>query len=44
MSIIFSIHHFLTGPQNSKSLKYWANDKPGFMSGPFYSTKILLKT
>ena len=19
------------GPQNSKSLKYWANDEPGFM-------------
>ena len=35
---------FLTGPQNSKSLKYWANDEPGFMTGLFYSTKILLKT
>ena len=35
---------FLTGPQNSKILKYWANDEPGFMTGLFYSTKILLKT
>ena len=31
------------GPQNSKSLKYWANDEPGFMIGQFYSAKILLK-
>ena len=31
------------GPQNSKSLKYWPNDKPGFMTDLFYSTKILLK-
>ena len=35
---------FLIGPQNSKSLKHWANDEPGFMSGLFYSTKVLLKT
>ena len=28
------------GPQNSKSLKYWANDEPGFMTGLFFSTKI----
>ena len=32
------------GSENSKSLKYWANDEPGFMTGLFYSTKILLKT
>ena len=31
------------GPQNFKSLKYWANDEPGFLTGLFYSTKILLK-
>ena len=29
------------GPQNSRSLKYWANDETGFMTGLFYSTKIL---
>ena len=23
----------MTGPQNSKSVKYWANDEPGFMIG-----------
>ena len=34
---------FFDGPQNSKSLKYWANDEPGFMSDLLYSTKILLK-
>ena len=28
------------GPQNSKSLKYWANDERGLMSGLFYSLKI----
>ena len=33
MSTVFSIWHFLTGPQNSKTLKYWANDKPGFITG-----------
>ena len=43
MSIVFSSYDFLMGPQNSKSLKYWANDKPGFMTGLFYNTKILLK-
>ena len=32
------------GPQNLESLKYWANDEHGFMTGLFYSTKILLKT
>ena len=32
------------GPQNSKSLKYWANDELGFMSGAFHKAKILLKT
>ena len=44
MPIVFSFKHFLIGPQNSKSLKYWANDEPGFMTGLFNSTKILLKT
>ena len=44
MSIVFSFQHFLTGRQYSISLKYWANDEPGFMTGPFCSTKILLKT
>ena len=39
MSIVF----FLMGPHNSKSLKYWPNDEPGFMTGLFYGTKILLK-
>ena len=34
---------FFDGPQNSKSLKDWANAEPGFMSDLFYSTKILLK-
>ena len=32
------------GPQNSKNSKYWANDKPRFMTDLFYNTKILLKT
>ena len=31
------------GPPNSKRLKYWANDEPGFMTEIFYSAKILLK-
>ena len=44
MSIVFSFQHFLTGRQYSIRLKYWANDEPGFMTGPFCSTKILLKT
>ena len=44
MPIVFSFKHFLIGPQNSKSLKYWTNDEPGFMTGLFNSTKILLKT
>ena len=35
---------FFAGPQNSKSLEYWANDEPRFMTGLFCSTKILLKT
>ena len=35
---------FLTGPQNSKSLKYWTNGEPGFMTGLFYSTKQFVKT
>ena len=43
MSIVFSVYHFLTGPQNPKSLKYWAYGEPEFMTGLFYSTKILLK-
>ena len=34
---------FFMGPENSKSLKYWANDEPGFMTGLFYSIMILLK-
>ena len=34
--------HFLMGPWNCSSLKYWANDEPGFMTDLFYSTKILL--
>ena len=34
---------FFDGPQNPKSLKYWADDEGWFMSGLFYSTKILLK-
>ena len=33
MSTVFSFFHFLMGPQNSESLKYWANDEPGFMTG-----------
>ena len=41
--LVISIN-ILTGHQNSKNLKYWANDEPGFMTGLFYSTKILLKT
>ena len=44
MSLVFSFKRFLKGPQNSKSLKYWANDKPEFMTGLFYSKKIMLKT
>ena len=44
MSKMFSIYHFLMGSQHSKSLKYWANDEPGFMTGLFYITMILLKT
>ena len=30
------------GPQNSKSLKYWANDEPEFMTGfrPRYCKKL----
>ena len=32
------------GLQNSKMFKYRANDESGFMTGLFYSTKILLKT
>ena len=32
------------GAQNFKSLKYWTDDELGFMTGLFYSTKILLKT
>ena len=43
MSIVFSIQHFLTGLQNFKSLKYYANDELRFMTSLFYSTKILLK-
>ena len=39
---LFSI--FLTGPQNSKSSKYWGNDEPGFMTALFHSTTILLKS
>ena len=34
---------FLTGHQSSNSLKYWDNDKPRFMTGLFYCTKMLLK-
>ena len=34
---------FFDRPQNSKSLKYWANNEPGFISGLFDRTKILLK-
>ena len=44
MFIVFSIWHFLTGPQNSKSSKNWANDKPRFMTGLFYNAKLFLKT
>ena len=36
MSIVFSVYHFLMGPQNSKSLKYWANGEPGFKTGLFH--------
>ena len=35
---------FFDGPQNFKSLKYWANDEVGSMTGLLYSTKLLLKT
>ena len=42
MSIVFFISHFYMEPQNSKSLKYWPNDGPGFMIGLFHSTKIVL--
>ena len=31
------------GSQNSKDMKYWANDEPWFVTGLFYSTKILPK-
>ena len=31
ISSVFSISHFLRGPQNSKSLKYWVNDKTGLI-------------
>ena len=44
MSIVFSFQYFYMGPQNSKSLKYWANDERGLMTGLFYCLKILLKT
>ena len=43
MSKVFSIYYFYIDPENSKSLKYWTNDKPRFMTGLFFSTKILLK-
>ena len=43
MSIVFSIKDFYIGPQTSKSLKYWANGKPRFMTGLFCSAKILLE-
>ena len=42
MSRVFSLQHFLMLPQNSKSLKYWPNDKLRFMTGLFYSVKVLL--
>ena len=29
---------FVLEPQNSKSLKFCANDEPGFLNGQFYST------
>ena len=35
MSIKFSFKDFLVGHQNSKSLKYWANDEPGFIKKPY---------
>ena len=41
--IVFFLEFFM-GSHYSKSLKYGANDKPGCMSGPFYSAKIMLKT
>ena len=44
MLIAFSFQYFLTEPQNSKSLKYWANNESGFKTGLFSSTKILEKT
>ena len=31
------------GPQNFRSLKYWANDEPRFMTGPFYSNQDIAK-
>ena len=43
MTIVSSIEHCYMAPQSSKSLKCWANDEPGCMTGLFYSTKILLK-
>ena len=36
MSMVF-LKHFLMESQNSKSLKHWANDEPGFITGLFYS-------
>ena len=34
----------MTGSQNSKCLKHWANDELGLVSDLFYRTKILPKT
>ena len=34
---------FLMGPQNFRSLKYWANDEPRFMTGLFYSNQDIAK-
>ena len=43
-SKVFSFFAFFDGTSNLESLKYWANDEHGFMTGLSYITKILLKT
>ena len=38
---LFSI--FKLGPQNSRSLKYWANEEPGFYDWPILQYKDIAK-
>ena len=43
MPIVFSFKYFLMGPQNSTSLKYWANDEPEFVTGTFSQYQDIAK-